>query len=40
MRRHRSSQKPVGHMRDTKDLRRVYGHMVDLSGFDSTGELN
>ena len=27
-------------MRNTKDLCRVYGHIVSLSGFDSMDELN
>lgn len=35
IRRHRTSNKPIGNMRErTDDLRKVYGQAVDLSEFE------
>lgn len=36
LRRHRSSNKPIGHMRGdrTDDLKKVYGQAVDMQGFE------
>lgn len=36
LRRHRSSNKPVGHLRErTDEIKKVYSNVGDLSGFDN-----